>query len=224
MDHQPCFTVDICSHHNNIPSQPDDQLTGWHPSFAEVCDKTDEFLLVPNLRAESFSYITVVKNWIYSHIVYRIHEMYRFRKSICCELKMKRLEIVILPWAIYHIELQWRHVDSGACQITGNFTVCSTICSSTHQRIHQSSTSLAFVMGTPRWPVDSLHTGPVTRKIFSFDDVIMVYQMTSYIPSIFHCHIQCIYVVVFTEFMSACIFVFVRARGPSQYKDVVLPV
>ena len=29
-DHQPCGTVDICSHHNNIPSQPDDQLTARH--------------------------------------------------------------------------------------------------------------------------------------------------------------------------------------------------
>ena len=37
------------------------------------------------------------------------------------------------------------------------------------QRKHQSSTSLAFV----RWPMNSPHKGPVTRKMFPFDDVIM---------------------------------------------------
>ena len=35
------------------------------------------------------------------------------------------------------------------------------------------STSLAFVQGIHRWPVNSLHKGPVTRKMFPFDDVIM---------------------------------------------------
>ena len=41
------------------------------------------------------------------------------------------------------------------------------------QRKHQSSTSLAFVWGIHRWPVNSPHKGPVTRKIFPFDGVIM---------------------------------------------------
>ena len=40
-------------------------------------------------------------------------------------------------------------------------------------RKHQSSASLAFVRGLCRRPVNSLHKWPVTRKIFSFDDVIM---------------------------------------------------
>ena len=38
---------------------------------------------------------------------------------------------------------------------------------------HQSSASLAFVWGIHRWPVNFPHKGPVTRKIFPFDDVIM---------------------------------------------------
>ena len=37
---------------------------------------------------------------------------------------------------------------------------------------HQSSASLAFVRGIHRWPVDSPHKGPVTRKMFPFVDVI----------------------------------------------------
>ena len=42
------------------------------------------------------------------------------------------------------------------------------------QRKHQSSTSLAFVRGINRSPVNSLHKKPVTRKMFPFDDIIMV--------------------------------------------------
>ena len=38
---------------------------------------------------------------------------------------------------------------------------------------HQSSASLAFARGIHRWPVNSPHKGPVTRKMFLFDDVIM---------------------------------------------------
>ena len=38
----------------------------------------------------------------------------------------------------------------------------------------QSSTSLAFVRGIHRGPVNSPHKGPVTRKMFPFDDAIMI--------------------------------------------------
>ena len=34
------------------------------------------------------------------------------------------------------------------------------------QRKHQSSASLAFVRGIRRWPMNSPHKGPVTRKMF----------------------------------------------------------
>ena len=61
-----------------------------------------------------------------------------------------------------------------ASQITGISIVYSTICSGTDQRKHQSLASLAFVRGIHWWPVNSLHKGPVTQKMFSFDDVIML--------------------------------------------------
>ena len=44
------------------------------------------------------------------------------------------------------------------------------------QRKHQSSAALAFVRGIHRWPVNSPHKGPVTWKLFPFDDVIMLTQ------------------------------------------------
>ena len=45
-----------------------------------------------------------------------------------------------------------------------------------HQRKYQSSASLASV----RSPVNSPHKGPVTRKMFPFDDVIMNIQTPSH--------------------------------------------
>ena len=52
-------------------------------------------------------------------------------------------------------------------------TVYSAVYSGTDERKHQSSASLAFVWGIHRWPVNSSHKAPVTRKMFPFDDVIM---------------------------------------------------
>ena len=66
-------------------------------------------------------------------------------------------------------------MNTMASQITSLTIVYSSIYSGADQGKHQSSTSLAFVWGIHRWPVNSPHKGPVTRKIFSFDDVIMAF-------------------------------------------------
>ena len=72
--------------------------------------------------------------------------------------------------------IQYNDVIMGtmASQITSLTIVYSTVYSGTDQRKHQSSASLAFVRGIHRSPVNSTHKGPVTRKMFPFDDVIMI--------------------------------------------------
>ena len=60
-----------------------------------------------------------------------------------------------------------------ASQINSLTIVYSTVYSDADQRKNESSTSLAFVWGIHRWPVNSPHKGPVTRKMFPFEDVIM---------------------------------------------------
>ena len=60
-----------------------------------------------------------------------------------------------------------------ASQITSLTIIYSAVYSGAYQRKHQSSATLAFVWGIHRWPVNSPHTWPVTRKMFPFDDVIM---------------------------------------------------
>ena len=61
-----------------------------------------------------------------------------------------------------------------ASQITSLTIVYSTVYSGADQSKHQSSASLAFVWGNNRGPVNSPHKWPVTRKMFQFDDIIMV--------------------------------------------------
>ena len=63
-----------------------------------------------------------------------------------------------------------------ASQITSISIVYWTVCSGGYQRKYQSSTSLAFVRGNHRGPVDSPHKGPVTQKKYPIDDVIMYHD------------------------------------------------
>ena len=60
-----------------------------------------------------------------------------------------------------------------ASRITGVPVVYSSICSGADQRKHQSFAPLAFLRGIHWWPMKSPHKGPVTRKMFPFDHVIM---------------------------------------------------
>ena len=61
-----------------------------------------------------------------------------------------------------------------ASQITSLTIVYSSVYSGADQSKHQSPASLAFVRGIHRGLVNSPHKWPVTRKMFPFDDVIMI--------------------------------------------------
>ena len=88
---------------------------------------------------------------------------------------------LLIQWDIKRLQPgQHRYSDvimsAMASQITSPTIVYSTVYLGTDERKHQSSASLAFVRGIHRWPVNSPHKGPVTRKMFPFDDVIMNYS------------------------------------------------
>ena len=55
-------------------------------------------------------------------------------------------------------------MNAMASQITSLTIVYSTVYSGADQRKHHSSASLAFVRGIHRWPVNSPHKWPVSRK------------------------------------------------------------
>ena len=56
-----------------------------------------------------------------------------------------------------------------ASQVAGASNVCFTVGSGADQRKHQRT----FVWGIHRSPVNSLHKGPITKKMFPFDDIII---------------------------------------------------
>ena len=59
-------------------------------------------------------------------------------------------------------------------QITSLKIVYTTVYSGAGQRKRQSSASLAYVQRTHRWQVVSPHKWPVMRKMFPFDNIIMM--------------------------------------------------
>ena len=71
-------------------------------------------------------------------------------------------------------------MSSVASQITSLTIAYSTVYSRADQRKHQSSASLAFVWRIHRWPMNSPHKWPVTRKMFPFDDVILKPHQTNH--------------------------------------------
>ena len=79
------------------------------------------------------------------------------------------------------LTLQWRHNGRYGVSIHYSLTIVySTVYSGADQRKYQSSASLDFVRGIHRWPVNSPHKGPITRKMFPIDDVIMNYSILMY--------------------------------------------
>ena len=96
-----------------------------------------------------------MRNWFLYHGVYMIKLSYGFHSQ---RTRIHYNDVIMTAMA---------------SQITDVSIVCSTVCSGADQRIHQNSASLAFVRGIHRWPVDSPYKGPVTQKMFPFDDVIM---------------------------------------------------
>ena len=95
---------------------------------------------------------------------------------------------------ICHIATHYSDVimSAMASQINSVPIVCSTVCSGADQRKHQSSASLAFVRVIHRWSVDSPDKGPITRKMFPFDNVIMSWEhaMENTLTSIPHARVS----------------------------------
>ena len=78
------------------------------------------------------------------------------------------------PWIDLKLQHYWDVIMGAmASQITSLTIVYSTVYSAENQRKHQSTASVAFVRGIHRWPVNSPHKGPKTRKMFPFEDVIV---------------------------------------------------
>ena len=114
---------------------------------------------------------------VYSNLIIGrcMYYMLGYRMLIVCGADdIWRNTIRLIPLTISLKSLLWRHNDDAmTSSVTSLAIVYSTIYSGTDERKYQSPASLAFVRRIRRRQVNSPHKGPVTRKMFSFDDVIM---------------------------------------------------
>ena len=88
---------------------------------------------------------------------------------------LKNIWYAILPFVLKNdgLEVDFTHcahyndviMSAMASQISSLMIVYSTVYSGSDKRKHQSSASLTFVCGIHRWPVNSPHRWPVTRKV-----------------------------------------------------------
>ena len=76
--------------------------------------------------------------------------------------------------------LQWRHNGRDSAS-PASWLFTQPFIQTQIKEKNQCSVSLAFVQGIHRWPVNSQHKWPVTQKMFSFDDVIVIYALVNYI-------------------------------------------
>ena len=110
----------------------------------------------------------------------------RYRKFL---MLASSYRVSFRPWQMSIVVKHYSDViiTAMASQITGVSIVCSTICSGADKK-HQSFSALAVVRKIHQWPLDSPYKGPVTRKMFSFDDVIMNYVALSFVQRLHVSH------------------------------------
>ena len=99
--------------------------------------------------------------------------LWRYSLFTCCNVICAVCNMFMLHY-IHRYHYSDVIMGAVATQITDVSVAYSTVCSGVDQGKNQSSASLAFVKGIHRWPVNSPHKGPVTQKMFPFDDVIMM--------------------------------------------------
>ena len=79
-----------------------------------------------------------------------------------------------MSWCKWYLDsLRRRQMTVMASRITGQSSVCLTVCSDWQQRNINGTRYCSFVRGIHRLPVDSLHKGTVTRQMLPFGDVII---------------------------------------------------
>ena len=96
-------------------------------------------------------------------------------------LKLGRMSWKIRLWrTVTSFTEQWRHHKCDGVSNHRVSVIFSTVCSGADQRKYQSSASLAIVRG--------IHRGPVTRKMFPFDERCCLTRMIFLIIEIRPCH------------------------------------
>ena len=119
--------------------------------------------------------ISIASTWNNGNSVYIVN----FESSLCLSAYLSPISPLLSPLSTllslplcFSLSLS---LSLSLSQITSVSSVCSTVYSGADQRKHQSSTSLAFVRGIRRWPVNSPHKGPVSLQFqrYRLSEIIM---------------------------------------------------
>ena len=116
--------------------------------------------------------LTTMFHHMISFYQYIILEAWVLESESCHKINFA----VNLNAIVFHTHYNDVIMGAMASQITCLTIVYSTFYPGADQRKHQSSAPLAFVWGIHRSPVHSPHKGPVMRKMFPFDDVIISFE------------------------------------------------
>ena len=148
---------------------------GLSPGWRQAIIRTNAGILLIGPLGTNFSEILI---WIQTFSFRQVHLKMSSAKwrPFCLGLNELIHWGLLPPYDITELgHLHYNDVIMGAIAspITSLVGVCSAVWLGSDQRKHQSPASLAFVWGIHRRPVNSPHKGPVTRKMFPIDDVIM---------------------------------------------------
>ena len=88
---------------------------------------------------------------------------------------LSRLHVLLQCIQIYWLQLplQWRHNEHDSVSNHQPYDCLLNLWFRRRSRKTSKLRVTAFVRGIHRWPVNSPHKGPVTRKMLSFDGVII---------------------------------------------------
>ena len=161
------------------------QFNNGPVAFHHYCDPNgdptkDKSLIIPCWEVANYGSLGIITreelSWDWWNSAIKFITM---SKSSILELSERCLFLYV--WALLlHFNSHYSDVIMSALtsQITSLRVFTKPFIQGADQRKHQSSSSLAFVRGIHRWPVTSPHKGPVTRKMFPFDDVILRFQQS----------------------------------------------
>ena len=167
-------------------------MTAWHGNTFRISgtmwgESTGEF---PSQRSviRIFSSVSLIRCWIISRVagVLSSHDaaicrhwndpmgcwllpffQFCLTQCACCVI----CPIYVKSWS----PLQWRHNERDG--VSNHQPYDCLLMRLFRQRSKKTSKLrvTGFVRGIHRWPVNSPHKGPVTRKMFPFDDIFMAF-------------------------------------------------
>ena len=147
--------------------------------FAKLVAITENYLLACNQVASNENVMPFNRHFTHNHIIFiKLQESkfellayafpgFDFNSSLIYDARFSLINEIIPNLTLHYNDVIMSAIAS---QITSLTIVYPTVYSGADQIKHQNSSSLAFVRGIHRWPVNS---PPVTRKMLPFDDVIM---------------------------------------------------